>query len=144
MLIRDVMNTTPARIRAGATMYEAAEAVRSSQCSDLMVVDETGQFVGVLSEGDLIRTVLPKLDELIAEGSLDAAKDLFESKGQSLGGERIDAIVIKKPITVSPGDRIHSAAATMILKQIRRLPVVEGGKLVGTVARADICAGVLR
>ena len=144
MLIRDVMNTSPAHIRAGATMREAAEAVRHSQCSDLMVVDDSGNFVGVLSEGDLIRTVLPKLDELIAEGSLEAAKDLFDSKGESLGGERIDGIVIKKPITVSPGDRLHGAAATMILKQIRRLPVVDGGKLVGTVSRADICVGVLR
>jgi CBS domain-containing protein len=142
-IIRDVMNPMPARIRAGSTMREAAEEVRRSQCSDLMVVDPSGNFVGVLSEGDLIRAVLPNLEELLGEASFDAAKELFESKGANLGGQSIDGIVITKPITVGPSDRLHAAASTMIRKQIRRLPVVEGGKLVGTVARADICFGVL-
>jgi CBS domain-containing protein len=145
MLIRDVMNTNPARIAAGRTLREAAEAVRESQCSDLMVVDDAGQFIGVLSEGDLIRHVLPRLDEIVASGgSLAEAREMFVDKGQAAASSAIDAIIIRKPVTVTPNDALLQAASTMVRMQIRRLPVVDGGKLVGTVSRADICVGVLR
>ncbi len=144
MQIRDVMNTNPARISAGKTLREAAEAVRDSQCSDLMVVDDAGRFIGVLSEGDLIRHVLPRLDEIVASGgSLAEAREMFEDKGHSAAASSIDPIIIRKPVTVAPNDALLQAASTMVRMQIRRLPVVEGGKLVGTVSRADICAGVL-
>lgn len=144
MNIRDVMNTTPAQIPAGTTMRAAAEAVAQSQCSDLMVVDASGQFIGVLSEGDLIRAVLPKLDEIVASGGLADARELFEDKGHEFAHTTIDAIVIRKPVTLAPKDALLQAASTMARMQIRRLPVVENGKLVGTVSRADICAAVLK
>lgn len=145
MNIRDVMNTNPARISVGKTLGEAAEVVRTSQCSDLMVVDDGGNFIGVLSEGDLIRLVLPKLDEIVAQGgSFSDAFDIFEDKGHAVAGSSIDPIIIRKPVTVSPGDPLFRAASTMVRMQIRRLPVVEAGKLVGTVSRADICSGILK
>lgn len=143
MLIRDVMNTNPARISVGKTMREAAEVVRASQCSDLMVVDDAGRFVGVLSEGDIIRHVLPRLDEIVEIGSLSDAREMFEDKGHDAASRPIDVITIHKPVTVAPGDALLQAASTMVRLHIRRLPVVDGGKLVGTVSRADICVGVM-
>jgi len=51
--------------------------------------------------------------------------------------------VIRAAITISPGEDVLKAAGTMISHQIRRLPVVADGKLVGTISRADICRAVL-
>jgi CBS domain-containing protein len=144
MKIGDIMNVNAIRIRQGATMRQAAEMVSTNQVSDLMVVDAENNFRGVLSEGDLIRAVLPQYEEIVRSGgSLSGAFELFLDKGKAIAEQPIEPLVIKSPITVSPQDPVLRAASTMISKQIRRLPVVEKGKLVGTVSRADICRAVL-
>jgi CBS domain-containing protein len=145
MEIRQVMNRNAIRIHVGATMMEAADIVSQTQTSDLMVVDDDNTFVGVLSEGDLIRAILPRFDEIMQSGGgLSEAFELFIENGHEKAAETIDGLIIRDPITFAPNTHVLKAASTMIAKQIRRLPVVDGGKLVGTVARADVCKSVLR
>jgi CBS domain-containing protein len=145
MKIHDLMNVNATRIRAGATVRQAAEVLSGTQASDLMVVDDDNGFVGVLSEGDLIRAALPRYDEILSAGggSLSDAFETFVDNGRALADGSIARLVIKAPITISPGEDVLKAAGTMISHQIRRLPVVADGKLVGTVSRADICRAVL-
>ena len=144
MIVRDIMNINVTRILIGSSLRQAAEVSALSSASDLAVVDEGNNFVGTLSEGD-IRAALPSLsDALSGGGSLATGYDLIEEKAQEIAGNPIDPIIIRDPITLAPNDPVHKAAALMSAKQIRRLPVVEGGKLVGTVARADICRAVFR
>jgi CBS domain-containing protein len=144
MKIGDIMNVNATRIRVGASVRQAVDIVVASQASDLMVVDEENNFMGVLSEGDLIRAALPKYEEILRDGgSLTEALDTFMDNGRSLAGRPIAPMVIKDPLTVGPDEAVLKAAGTMISRQIRRLPVVSRGKLVGTVSRGDICRGVL-
>ena len=144
MKIREMMNINPTRIRLGSSVREAADLFAYSNASDLVVVDAHNSLAGVLSEGDVIRAMLPQLSEVMAAGgTLADSYDLFEEKGAALGGQPIDAYVIRNPIVLSPNDEVHKAAGIMAAKQIRRLPVVENGKLVGTVSRADVCRAVL-
>jgi CBS domain-containing protein len=144
MLIRDIMNVNATRISARATMKQAAELVSLSQASDLMVVDDQNHFVGVLSEGDLIRAILPRFEELMESGgSLTEAFRVFADHGREHAERPIGPLVIKSPVIVRPEDEVLKAATAMVSKQIRRLPVVDQGKLVGTVSRADICRGAL-
>src|SRR5215213_6521744 len=63
MLIRDIMTTHPVYINADATVHRAAEIISNAEVSDVMVVGDGKHLVGVLSEGDLIRAVLPNYDE---------------------------------------------------------------------------------
>ena len=144
MKIKDVMNPSFAKIDPGATLREAARQFSTTQASDLMVVDGSGAFAGVLSEGDLIRAALPRYEEILRDGgSMSDALEMFVDRGRELADEPILPHVIKDAITVSPDDPLLKAASTMANKQIRRLPVVGGGKLLGTVSRADICRAVL-
>ena len=147
MQIRDVMSFNPTRIDIKATMQRAAEIVSLTQVSDLMVVDDQNHFMGVLSEGDLIRAVMPKFDELMdGGGSLREAFDIFVQNGRQMAAKPIQDIMIprEKLMVVKPSDEVLRAAGTMVSRQIRRLPVVNSeGKLVGTVSRADVCRGVL-
>jgi CBS domain-containing protein len=144
MKIADVMSATYARIAPGASLQDAARELSSTMASDLMVVDADGAFVGVLSEGDLIRAALPRYEEILRDGgSLSDALEMFVDRGKALAGQPIDPHVIKDAISVSPDDPLLKAASTMATKQIRRLPVVAKGRLLGTVSRADICRAVL-
>lgn len=144
MKIRDMMSINPARILLGSTVRDAADLFAYSNASDVVVVDADNTFAGVLSEGDIMRAMLPQLSEVMAGGGrLADSYDLFQEKGAALADQAIDAHVIRRPIVLSPDDDVQKAAALMASRQIRRLPVVEGGKLVGTVSRADVCRAVL-
>ncbi len=142
--VKDAMVTRTIRIPHDANMYRAAEVVALSRVSDLMVVGEDDKFIGVLSEGDILRAALPDMDEITAEGgSLDTAFGIFLKKGKDLSQFPILPFVIKEPIVLDPQDHVAKAATAMIDMNIRLLPVVKDGKLVGSISRADICQAVV-
>ncbi len=140
MLVRDVMSINAAHIQYTANIKTAVELLSFSKVSDLMVVDESHNFQGVLSEGDLIRVMLPDPLELKqSKAFLAQAADLFIEHGKRISNQPIDRLVIKNPIVVLPNDPVLVAAAVMVEKQIRCLPVVQFGKLLGTISRSDVC-----
>ena len=142
--VKDVMATRTVRIQDNADMYRAAEVVALSRVSDLMVVGENDKFVGVLSEGDILRAALPDMDEITSEGgSLDTAFGIFLKKGKDLSKLSILPFVITEPIVLEPQDHVAKAATVMIDLNIRLLPVVKDGKLVGSISRADVCQAVV-
>ena len=63
--------------------------------------------------------------------------------GRSIAGETVERLVIGAPYTLGPDDSLMSAAALMLNKMIRRLPVVEDGHLMGTLSRADLIWGIM-
>ena len=144
MLVRDIMSSDPTRIRADADLRRAAEIVAQSGASDLMVVDGEDAFVGVLSEGDILRAALPDRDEVLdAGGTVADAFEIFVRRGGRLRERPIAALVIRDPIVLSPEDHVGAAAAILVDRMIRRLPVVRDGRLVGSVSRADVCRAVV-
>jgi CBS domain-containing protein len=144
MRIGEVMDRRTARITVDAPMSLAAELLVLSQASDLMVVDDDGRYLGVLSEGDILRAVMPDFEGLMESGaSLQDAFAIFLDNGRQYGDQPIRRLVIRKSITVSPKDELLKAATVMVTKQIRRLPVVDDERLVGTVSRADLCWAIL-
>ncbi|HEV7886226.1 MAG TPA: CBS domain-containing protein [Acidimicrobiales bacterium] len=143
MKVRDVMNQSPPSITEGATMAEAAELLGRTHANDLAVLDHAGNFVGILAEGDLLRHALPKFEHVVATaGSVAEAFEMFLASGRDLAGQPVDRAVIRTPILLRPDDELLQAAAVMISKQIRTLVVVEDGRLMGTVSRADVALGV--
>lgn len=144
MKIADALTFNVTRVPLNATIRDAVEIMSAHQVSDLMVVDESNKFVGVLSEGDLIRAGMPRFEEMVAEGSMTSGFAIFQEKGKSLASAPIEPLVIKNALTVKPSDDVLAAASIMVSKQIRRLPVVDNGTLVGTISRTDVCRAVLR
>jgi len=109
-----------------------------------MVVDAADDFVGVLSEGDILRKAMPDIGKILDEGgSLVDAFGIFVDQGRVLSDMPISSLIIEDPLTIGPDDHIARAAAVLVDRQIRLLPVIEGGKLVGTVSRADICRALV-
>lgn len=145
LVVRDVMTTPPLALPVTASLEDAARLFASSEASDLMVMDDDGLLVGVLSEGDVIRAVLPNLQEVLgAGGSVDDAMAALVRKGRELAHRGVAPYLISDPITVAPTDHVGVAAAAFITRQIRRLPVVVEGRLVGTISRSDLARAVVQ
>lgn len=137
------MNPDPPTIREGAAMAEAAEVLTRTHANDLAVLGADGRFVGILAEGDLLRHALPRFDQVVEKaGSVAEAFEMFLASGLDLADQPIDRAVITNPILLSPDDELLKAATVMISKNIRTLVVVDDGRLVGTVSRANVCLGI--
>jgi CBS domain-containing protein len=127
-------------IAPAATVREAAALLADTRAGDLMVVDDLGAFVGKVCEGDILRTALPDLDEILgAGGTLADAYSTFTRKVAELSAKSITPLVITDPIVLNPDDHLAAATSILVERQIRQIPVVSDGLLVGVVSRADVC-----
>jgi len=143
MKVNDAMNPNVHTIRTGTSVRDAADKLAETAVADLAVLDDADNFAGVLSEGDLLRAVLPSFSDLIERDSLSASREIFEEASEEVSQMTIDRFMITAPITLDPKDDITRAAGIMNSRYIRRLPVVKDGTLVGSLARGDICRAAL-
>lgn len=142
--VRDVMTQDVVTIRLGTPLHEAAALLHETATSDLAVIGPDGAFVGVLSEGDLIRTLLPRRDGADAVTSMVEEFELLGINGRVRALSPLDPLVITEAIVLEPSEDLLRAADVMVTRQIRRLPVVEGGRLVGSLSRADLVRALLQ
>jgi CBS domain-containing protein len=115
--VRDAMTENPHSIGHSASVVEAARLMRQQDIGSLPITDEE-KLVGMITDRDITTRV-------VAEGA-DATKT-------SVGD-----VYSRDLISVEPDRGIDEALQLMARHQVRRLPVVENGRLVGIVAQADI------
>ena len=144
LLVRDVLDEKAFPIMADVSMEYVADLLALTDASQLMVIDGEGNFVGVVSEVDLLQALIPDIDEILRiGGTLKDALNIFICNGRDRAGQPIARLVTTNPRTVSPTDELLAVATVMLQSDIRRLPVVDQGKFVGSVALSDICWAVL-
>jgi CBS domain-containing protein len=115
--VREAMTGSPAAVQSGQTAAEAARLLASEDVGSLPVVED-GRLVGMVTDRDLVVRVLAK--------DLDAHE------------VRVSEVCSADPVVVSPDEALDAALARMAREQVRRLPVVDDGRLVGIVAQADV------
>ena len=116
-IIRDVMTPSPQTVQAGSPATEAAKLMKEAHAGMIPVV-ENGRLLGAVTDRDIVLRV-------VAEG-----KDPTSTTAGDIAS--IDLI------TVTPDQDLDEAMKLMARHQIRRLPVVEDGRLIGVVAQADV------
>jgi CBS domain-containing protein len=115
--VRDAMTEDPRSIGASASVVEAARLMREEDIGSLPITDD-GKLVGMITDRDIATMV-------VAEAA--------DPETTSVGD-----VSSHDPVSVEPDKDIEEALQLMARHQVRRLPVVENGRLVGIVAQADI------
>ena len=127
MLVRERMSCTPVTVTADVPINEALRLMRDRQVRRLPVVDKDGNLIGIVSEKDL----------LYASPSPATSLSIYEMH-YLLSQLRIQELMAKEVITVSPDTLLEEAARIMVDHKIGGLPVTEGRKLVGIITQTDI------
>jgi CBS domain-containing protein len=135
-------------VSADDTLRTATTLLARKGISGMPVVSEEGKVVGVLSEKDILRVLREKgridwpggLFDILLETSEARQRDFLVRCRSILDGTIVKAAMTTPAKTVSPDVPTIDAARVMIEARINRLPVVEGGKLVGIVSRRDVLA----
>ena len=115
--VQDIMSKNPVTLGANTPIVEAARAMRDSDIG-VVVVENNGQLLGLLTDRDIVVRA-------IAENRDVSSTDL-------------QSICSKDVTTVSPDQSDTEAVQLMRQNSIRRLPVVQNGKVVGILSIGDL------
>ena len=145
MLASDVMTRALVSIAPGATIREAIRLMLELRISGLPVVDAGGKLVGILTEHDLLhRSEIatekhhwPWLEFLMGPGHM--ADEYVRTHGRV-----VEELMTRKVVVIGPQASLAEIVALMERHRVKRLPVVEGGALIGVVGRADLLAALAR
>ncbi|MBI4744082.1 MAG: CBS domain-containing protein, partial [Actinobacteria bacterium] len=69
--------------------------------------------------------------------------ELIEERAALIENKSVEKLMIKDVVTVDEETPVMKIASLLLMKKIKRIPVVLDGKLLGTVSRADICNAVI-
>lgn len=134
IMVRDVVAVGPE-----TAVREVATLMLERRISGVPVVDAERRVLGIVSEGDLIRRPEIETDHArrgwlgIFVSAEDRARDFVKSHGRKAG-----EIMTRPAICVAPGTPLTEVVRLMERSRVKRLVVVEDGKLAGLVTRADL------
>jgi acetoin utilization protein AcuB len=114
-------------------LQKAKEIIDEKRINHLLVVDKTGNLIGIVSDRD------------VKQSSASPATALsVHELNYLLTQLTVEPIMAKKIITISPGTTIERAALIMQKNRINALPVIEDEKLVGIITSTDVMRVLLR
>lgn len=148
MLVREVMSTEVVTFRPDDSVQDAYRVLVEREVDGGPVVDDTGAVVGMLSTGDLLvqetKLHYPTVVSLFgAYLELPSSHRRFEEDLRRAVGADVGDVMTRHVEACSPDDTLERAATLMHEHDVSRLPVTEGGRLVGIIARGDILRAVM-
>ena len=118
MLVKDLMHTSVVTVEPSSTASLAARLLSRHNVGALPVCGSDRRLRGVVTDRDIVLRCIAAEDDPAQTPARD--------------------IMTRYPATLSPGDDCREATRLMADKQVRRLPVVDNGKLVGILSLSDL------
>ena len=142
--VRDVMQSDPVTVPPEMELRDLVELFVNERLAAAPVVDGNGKLCGMVSERDIVLQevegdvhfpyFVPILDGLVFVEPFGA----YEEQMQKAFAATVGDLMSREVRTVGPDVTIHEAAKKMAKHDISRLAVVDGGKLIGVISRADV------
>ena len=145
MQAADVMTFGAASIRPQDPIEEAAHLMLQHRISGLPVVDDKGDLIGIVTEGDLLRRQQGGSDRdrpRWLEFLLGAARSANDTRLAHL--RTVADVMTTRVVTVGDDTPLHEIADIMQRHGFKRVPVVKDRKVTGIVSRADLLRGLAR
>ena len=143
MKVREIMTTDVVSVKRDTSINEIAKLMGARDISGVPVVDDTGGVVGIVTELDLIvrntRLDVPHFLQILDLGRIPLElPSQYRHRLQHMLGTRAEDVMSHEVVTVGPDDNVEKLAELMVRQRLNPVPVVENGKLVGIVSRADL------
>jgi CBS domain-containing protein len=144
MKAADLMTSFVVTVTPETTIEYAAQLMLQHRISGLPVTDSNGAVLGIVTESDLLRRAEIGTDKrharwvslLIGPGRL--AQEYVNTHGRKVG-----EVMTERVFTVTPEMPLADLVALMETKHVKRVPIVDQGRLVGIVSRADVMAALV-
>lgn len=144
---RDIMTKDPITVARDLSVTDAARIMVENRIGALPVL-EGDTLVGLVTEGDLIMrdvkvefpTYLHLLDGFIMYPPATAR---FESELKKAVGATVEDVMTADPVTIQADTLVGDVATTMVERDVSRIPVLDGERLVGIVSKSDIVRSLI-
>jgi CBS domain-containing protein len=138
-----VMSRDVVTLRPDQSVEEAADVLSGKQIGAAPVVDADAKLTGLLRDEDLIvseaRLHVPTVITFLgADLVLPSSLHKFEHELKKAAGATVADVMTTEFVTAKPDDNLEDLASLMHDRDVTHVPVVDGGKLVGIVARGDL------
>jgi CBS domain-containing protein len=137
--VKDIMTPYVVSVLPDQSVFDAAKLMLEKKISGLPVVDDTGNLVGVVTEGDFLRRA-----EIGTKRQRPRWVEFFMGPGRladeyvRISGRKIRDVMTREVRAVAPDAPLSEVVRLMERHNIKRVPVVEGGKMFGIVTRANL------
>ena len=147
--VRDLMTTDVVTLQSTDTIKTAAIKFAVDNISGAPVVDNRNHLLGIVSQNDILRTLL-RYQDLLDKDNPEGLSILKHSLDSGEGGDRIvkavdeisdleiSTIMTYSTLTTSADAPILDVLRAMINMDVNRVPVIEKGVLIGIISRGDI------
>ena len=135
-----VMETDPYTLPATARVEEAIRLLMDRKVSGMPVVDEAGRAVGFISDGDIMRYLADRHPLVTSAYSaiMLANEGSFDERLRELIALPVSAIATEGVVGVPVDASLEEACNLLAQHKLKKVPVLEAGRVVGTVNRSDV------
>ncbi|CAN5718262.1 hypothetical protein BH23GEM6_BH23GEM6_13430 [soil metagenome] len=132
LLVRDIMTQRVFRVYPDTPVGELLELLSRHELKSVPVVNEKREVLGIVSDRDLLRHLLP------ITGRAGSAPHPDTEKDSTLLKIPVREIMSRSVMCISEDQALPEVVSVMVNKDVDRLPVVSEGKLTGYLTRGDV------
>lgn len=146
LTVREIMNRNVYSIRKDATIRDLLNLFVEKNISGVPVVDENGLLVGIISDADILGQIHepPSFIDFMTQVFVLDTEMIFMGEVYNLLDKPVHTIMTKKLYTVTEDTSLTHVARTLSKHKFKKLPVVDGRKLIGIVNRSNVLSYLVR
>jgi CBS domain-containing protein len=139
--INTIMETDVFTANEDDSIAEVLKTLVDKKTSGLPIVNNDGEVVGFISDGDIMKFIAkqdPRIIDMTSFITVWYDSESFDQKLTDLLKINVMELATTKVISVEPDEGIDEVARILGKKRIKKLPVIQDGKLVGVISRSNI------
>ncbi len=134
--LQQIMQRDVYTVHQNASYLDALRFLSEKKISGAPAVDDSGDLVGFISDGDILRHLASEHSPFVNEAAF--GKTDFNDKLASVMSLRISEIAVKNVITVDVSDDLSEVCYKLAENHLKKAPVMCAGRMVGVVNRSNI------
>ena len=138
MQVKDAMTRAARSVKPDTKVMEVASQMCLYRYHGLPVVDDEGMLVGVIAEKDVLHSLFPKIEDMIAHGMATVDLDQEMARYGEVLEQTVVELMTPNPVAVDPKMHLLRAATVMVRHNFRRIPVAEEVVLRGMLTLGDV------
>jgi CBS domain-containing protein len=142
MVVHEVMSTGVLTAFPTDSVRSVVIKMLSRHCGAIPVIDQQQNLIGLVALRDVMLPLFPNFGDYLHDNVHSRDFTEMEEGYPETLKKKVEEVMSRNPLAVSPSTPILEAASYMGMKNFRRIPVAENGKLMGMVSIGDINRGL--